>query len=154
MKIVLFLLSFVVGGCWEPLRYTSNDSGNDAGGDTDSDTDTDTDTGPPCGGVRVGGFCWYLGEKGNPCGVTCAGNGQYHEATRTFAGSAGTDENCKTVMAAIGGGISFFPNLIDGDGMGIGCFATTAGMVGRALTPATTRDAQSVYNLRACACTL
>lgn len=55
-----------------------------------------------CGGVEVGGYCWYLGAEGKNCDQVCVSHGGYHEATRTYAGSDGTDNNCIQVLDALG----------------------------------------------------
>jgi hypothetical protein len=64
---------------------------------------------PPCGGVRIGGHCWYLlsgdtnlAHVGKSCEWLCQSHGGYNEATRTYAGSDGTDANCTAVMNALG----------------------------------------------------
>ncbi len=69
-----------------------------AGGDGDGDGDGDSS----CGGVKVGGYCWYIGTMWIPCSSVCADRGGYHEATRTYAGSSGTDQNCWDVLTALG----------------------------------------------------
>jgi len=55
-----------------------------------------------CGGALVGGFCWYL-SNADSCTNTCASNGGYNEATKTYAGSSGSNANCKAVLDALGG---------------------------------------------------
>jgi hypothetical protein len=50
----------------------------------------------------VGGYCWYLSAHYRSCEQVCASYGGYHEATRTFAGSDGTDSNCWAVLSALG----------------------------------------------------
>jgi hypothetical protein len=50
-------------------------------------------------GVAVGGFCWFVGGTGADCNSTCAAQGRvYDEATRTYAGSDGTNANCEAVL--------------------------------------------------------
>jgi len=55
-----------------------------------------------CEGVEVGGYCWYLSIIGESCDNTCYSHGGYHEATRTYAGSQGTNTNCWEVLRALG----------------------------------------------------
>jgi hypothetical protein len=59
---------------------------------------------PPqrCGGVRVGGYCWYFGAQGQSCDEVCASHGGYHDATRFYAGSAGSNSQCIAVLDALG----------------------------------------------------
>ena len=92
----------------------------------------------------------------------CAFHGGYHDATRTYAGSDGTDSNCNQVLDALGA----LPDT-DGqltvytDGQGLGChvWEIALGTEGlraqwyRSLTP-TTPDAASAdpWIRRACAC--
>ena len=61
-------------------------------------------TKPPttCAGTWVGGYCWYFGAEGESCTEVCASHDGYHKATRTYAGSDGTDSNCYTVLSALG----------------------------------------------------
>jgi len=138
---------------------TGSSSATDTGtaGDTDTgtagDTDTDTGTGAPCGGVEVAGACWYLGDQGAPCGVVCAGRGGYSEATRTIAGSDGTDQQCAAVLVALGAGSLFLPGLVEPEPVGCCALASTGPhKLTRVSSPPTTRDGAAVYKLRACAC--
>jgi hypothetical protein len=56
-----------------------------------------------CPGVEVGGACWFLAGNFEDCNTTCVGAGlSYDEATRTYAGSDGTDEQCEEVLDALG----------------------------------------------------
>jgi len=59
---------------------------------------------PPehCAGTRVGGYCWYFGASGASCDEVCAPHGGYHDATRFYAGSAGTNRQCVDVLDALG----------------------------------------------------
>ncbi len=52
-----------------------------------------------CGGVLVGGYCWYQSAQMESCAETCASRGGYNEATNTFAGAAGSDANCIAVAS-------------------------------------------------------
>jgi hypothetical protein len=72
-------------------------------------------------GVNVGGYLWYLAKSPDSCETVCASHGGYHEATRTYAGSDGTNENCAAVLTALGA-----PHDADGvilaiDFGGLGC---------------------------------
>lgn len=51
-----------------------------------------------CDGATAGGHCWYLSEPGQTCDRLCLEYGGYDDATRTYAGSQGTDENCRFVL--------------------------------------------------------
>lgn len=72
--------------------------------DTKGEDDNGGTSVPPetCAGTWVGGYCWYLGAKGQSCDTVCASHGSYHEATRTYAGSHGTDSNCYAVLSDLG----------------------------------------------------
>lgn len=53
------------------------------------------------GGVEVGGNCWYAAEN-QSCSDVCASRGGCNlAATRDYAGSGGTDANCKSVLDAL-----------------------------------------------------
>lgn len=68
---------------------------------------------PPCSGVEVGGACWFLGKGSIDCDTTCVGvELAYDEATRTYAGSDGTDGQCEAVLDAlvvVSGGLNVGP---------------------------------------------
>ena len=56
------------------------------------------------GGVKVDGNCWFLGGRSQSCtdvctsiGATCDDEG----ATRHYAGSGGSAQNCETVLTAL-----------------------------------------------------
>jgi hypothetical protein len=58
-----------------------------------------------CGGVVVGGFCWYVSDKNRNCTDKCALHGGCNLAgTRDYAGSGGTDAQCLEVLGALGYG--------------------------------------------------
>src|SRR6185369_12318078 len=51
-----------------------------------------------CPGKNFGGSCWRFGAQGASCTDTCANVGMsYDSATKTFAGSDGTAENCSAL---------------------------------------------------------
>jgi len=67
------------------------------------------------GGVLVGGACWYAGAAGADCDTTCGGLGlAYDEATRTYAGSDGSDANCIEVLDAL----AFPGDVVENSGPG------------------------------------
>lgn len=78
----------------------------------------------PCE-VTQGGLCWYRGAVGSSCNDTCAAAGRYYDdATRTFAGSDGTNSNCAALAAAYGKsgattGSGFSPLYVS---EGLGCY--------------------------------
>ncbi len=90
-------------------------------------TPTHTATRPPaCGGTEVRGYCWYVGAENASCDAVCAPHGGYHKATRTFAGSDGSPQNCRSLLKALRVPLdNFFPTTQGG----IGCFIlrTTSG---------------------------
>jgi hypothetical protein len=102
-------------------------------------------------GVDVGGACWFLGETGQSCTEVCDGVGfPYDEATRTYAGSEGTDEHCEQVLAALGAlGAPPFP--IDCSPDGLGCVRESGSQDSFRCTDPTTADAGD-SGMRACAC--
>lgn len=73
-----------------------------------------------CGGVQVGGFCWYFGADSASCDDVCSSHGGYHDATRSFAGSDGSPVSCRNVLDAMGLVVDDFYETKQG---GIGCFA-------------------------------
>lgn len=125
-----------------------------AADDTGVDDGAVDDAGPTsCGGVMVGGSCWYLGaDETWTCTRVCAAHGGYDEATRTCAGSGGTNANCDDVLDALGmryRGVS----TLTGSGVGIGClFMATANVRYRVADTPTTPDATYILSRRACAC--
>lgn len=104
--------------------------------------------------ASVGGGCWYYG-LGMSCDDICDFVGlRYSEATRTFAGSDGTNANCDAVLAGLG-----LPGADDADcttiGIdGFGCFfpAEVGPPSIRCTDPPTTSSAGHVNADRACAC--
>jgi hypothetical protein len=105
-----------------------------------------SDMAPPgCGGVTVGGYCWYYGSNGQSCDTVCATHGLYNAATDTYAGSGGTSGNCLAVLNALGA-----PGSTINVGIGsMGC-AVLSGT--RLRYNATTSSASDVSVSRACAC--
>ena len=119
--------------------------------------DTPTATPTPCGsgGASVGGFCWYFGAEGASCDTTCAAVGATCDsATITFAGSEGTDENCQSVLTALGVTADFGGSSPCPSGVGCGFLPGTVALAGRCPAPPTTCEAAEVaFGVqRACAC--
>lgn len=102
-----------------------------------------------CAGASVGGYCWYLGSSGQSCTAVCAAHGGYHSATRSYAGSDGTDARCTAVLNALGYDGS--PVTRGWTSYGVGC-----GYSGRAIRYAapytTTAGATAPGRQRVCAC--
>lgn len=75
-----------------------------------------------CDGLLVEDYCWYLGAQGQSCDVVCASHGGYDEATRTYAGSEGSNSNCYTVLAAVGAPVGYSDNVTtESNWAGLGC---------------------------------
>jgi hypothetical protein len=101
------------------------------------------------GGQLLGGACWFVGAEGDTCTEVCASHElRYDSATRTYAGSDGSDANCTAVLNALG---------ISGSttgavwGVGLGCFVEYSGFRRDYGSP-TTADASHEDFRRACAC--
>lgn len=107
----------------------------------------DTSACVSCPGTAVGGACWYLGGPNQNCDTVCASHGMvYAEATKTYAGSAGTNVHCEEVLQALGAGSS---SATTANGSGLGCWASGSFRV-RDLNP--TLSSVSANLNRACAC--
>jgi hypothetical protein len=112
-------------------------------------TSTSTTTLPDCN--VIAGACWYLGALAASCDDTCAAESRvYDDATRTFAGSDGTDANCSGVMSVFGIVDDVFPFT---PGPGLGCWYSSLDGVIRSLAPSTS-SAANANARRACACSL
>lgn len=115
-------------------------------------------SGMPCDGERIGRACWWFGGNGESCDEVCDGKGGYLDATRTYAGSGGSDLHCGAVMEAIdplhasGDPVTAVPEL--NENMTVGCGsdymeeATTYRVFGRH----TDGPSSLEYFRRACAC--
>lgn len=56
----------------------------------------------PCGGISIGGYCWYLAQTAKSCDFTCASYGGANLiGTRDYTGSGGTAANCGAVSSAL-----------------------------------------------------
>jgi len=98
------------------------------GGNADDNQSSATKE-PVCGGAKFADACWYLAAIGQSCAELCASHGGYSEATRTVAGSEGTDTNCVAVMDLVGAPPdrnSFDGNISDGAAGPCGCHITDA----------------------------
>jgi hypothetical protein len=125
---------------------------------TTSTSSTTSTTLPTCpsGGRRVGGVCWYLANtSAQNCNDVCAGVGlTYDDATRTFAGSAGTLANCEAIFDT-GGVITVFATDETSCSTARGCAHVPQDGyidVRRCVSPATTAGATGDTAHRACAC--
>nr|MDJ0767129.1 hypothetical protein [Myxococcota bacterium] len=138
------------------VTVVETDTDSDTEIDTDTEVDTDSDTGPACGGLEMGGFCWYFGEDGQSCDAVCADHGGYHEATRTYAGSDGTNAQCNDLLTAFGAAATFTDDgyFEQAEGIGIGC-SEYEKSERRRITAPTTDDISYVWGYRrVCACNL
>ncbi len=101
------------------------------------------------GGVKVSDYCWYAGASNEHCDTVCGNVGLiYDPATRSFAGSDGTNSNCQEVLDALGlgsGSVSTTSN-------NRGCQFRSSNNTRYRGTQATTSSGRSSGYLRACAC--
>jgi hypothetical protein len=82
----------------------------------------------------------------------CATHGGYNEATRTYAGSEGTNAHCQAVLDALGapGGAV---GTLGGTGKGVGCvYMTAVDERYRIADMPTTPNDVYTWCRRACAC--
>ncbi len=133
---------------------------------------------PACGGVSIGGYCWYAGARAQSCTTVCSGRGGVNiTGTRNYAGSGGAAGNCYAVAAALGLSNSPGGNLsggscttgnttigIGGSPTGLGCMQTENSWfpgfftIVHCSSPTTTASALGVGNQynshvrRVCAC--
>lgn len=109
------------------------------------------------GGAEAGGSCWFLSPAGSSCSAACSAAGlSYDDATRTYAGSDGTNSQCDEVLTAL----TFVGGLPSSDSscvVGVGCstlinpFPTPPDAV-RCTSPATDAGSSAPAVVRACAC--
>jgi hypothetical protein len=103
----------------------------------------------PCTGYEYAGACWFT-DLGLSCDAICANQGLvYSEATRTVAGSDGTNADCQALINAFGIVEPFNPDYSCGDGFG--CAADDA-VSARCATPVTNASASCSTCDRICAC--
>jgi len=108
-----------------------------------------------CGGVKVGGYCWYYGNDGQSCATVCSARGGYNSATQSYAGNTGTNANCNTVLTALaaGGGTSTADSMCNAGLEYAGCvIEVTFVLRGRCTNAATNASAAVAGYRRACAC--
>lgn len=115
-------------------------------------------TPPACSkGVEVSGSCWFLGDWGQSCTQVCsAQGGSYDDATRTYAGSDGSDANCTSVLSALNVQPAQFSydNDCSYGAVGCGLRDNGGGYFWRRCGNSTTADANDGSTQRACACKL
>ena len=127
----------------------------DPGGLTSAGT-TSIDVFPPfaCDGAAVSGNCWWFGQNGQTCDQVCADHGGYNVATRTYAGSDGTNAQCDQVITAlIPFGAINDPSGAENQSGALGCaqdFSGTAFTIRH--IGGTTSSASGAGIRRACAC--
>jgi hypothetical protein len=101
------------------------------------------------GGVEVGGFCWFASVIKQSCNQACgAVNLQYDDATRTYAGSDGTNQQCAAVLDPLGLLFTAVNPVPCSEGAGCGADALSL----RCVAPATTATSTIPGFNRACAC--
>ncbi|MDJ0766559.1 MAG: hypothetical protein QNJ97_26530 [Myxococcota bacterium] len=107
-----------------------------------------------CGGLEVDEFCWYFGQAGLSCDTVCADHGGYHEATRTYAGSNGTNAQCNDLLTAFGAASTFTTDgtFEEGEGQGLGCAEWDNSQRWRTIDPPTDSGGSSSAYRRVCAC--
>jgi len=108
---------------------------------------------PPCRGVDVGGYCWYLGSVNQSCTTVCASRGYYHTATGLYAGWVGTESQCQDVLTALGETSNTVGSSTCGLGLGCGVNTGTTSPGYFRCTEDTTADDAAADFRRACACT-
>lgn len=110
-----------------------------------------------CGGVSVGGYCWYKGTAypfdGESCDTVCTGHGGCNlTGTKDYAGSGGSTANCTAVLNAL----SIAGSASDAAlGAGMGCSVWNFGLGGnnyRDTSATTTCGAGTSGTQRVCAC--
>ncbi|MBM9593931.1 hypothetical protein [Roseitranquillus sediminis] len=102
-------------------------------------------------GEEVGGQRWFYGAYGQSCDAVCSGESLYYdEATRSYAGSDGTNANCVAVLYALGAtGTTVSTYSFTAAGCGY-----SSSLSSRFRMTVATRSAQSSGTARrACACT-
>jgi hypothetical protein len=137
--------------------------------DVDSGQCVNRDQTCPEGTTPLVGACWVMsalhigGQPGvaESCDAACARLGlAYDVATRSIAGSDGTDANCEAVLRALDWGYTLaLPSADCRSGRGgAGCFVDVMLLeggwpgAGRCATPATDPSSSDPWQTRACAC--
>ncbi len=108
-----------------------------------------------CAGTLVGGYCWYAGPNvgsfGTPksCTQVCLSYGGVDMVgTKDYAGSSGTDAQCKSVLTALGLGSG---NLWFLSASNMGCYLSGTRRYRNTATT-TAGAASGIGSRRACAC--
>lgn len=130
---------------------TTHSAAINVGGMTDTWSVTTIAT-PPCAGVSVGGYCWYKSASNKSCDDACVTHAGCDLAgTRDYAGSAGSNANCLSVLDALGGtGAGAVSD--SGFVFGTGCAWDGSNQRFPATSPATNCNAYANNTYRACAC--
>jgi hypothetical protein len=102
-----------------------------------------------CGGVEIGGACWYRSGTGQSCKSLCSAHGGYDSATKSYAGSGGSDTKCQSVLDALGLGKGKVNTM---SGKGYGCFLNSTSSTRIRDKKGTDEGASSTGVVRACAC--
>jgi hypothetical protein len=110
-------------------------------------TEAEIQSAPTCSGVEIAGACWYKGDPGESCTDVCQDHGGYNDATLNFAGSNGTLDQCKEVLAGLSMQYLTTSTLV---GTGTGC--SMLALVALLSPGPTTADAKAQLYSRACAC--
>lgn len=109
-----------------------------------------------CDAVIVGAQCWHYGGSNQSCDDVCASYDGYNAATRTYAGSGGTNANCAAVLDALGapgGGVSTVGGGLSGAQRYAGCQYDDGKAAERLRGTDLTESDRALNNhLRACAC--
>jgi hypothetical protein len=93
---------------------------------------------------------WYLGASDQSCSDVCSAHSlAYDSATATYAGSGGSEANCKTQLDALGASGSSVTGASCPDGFG--CAVVGSSRL-RCSSPATNATAHFSNYARACAC--
>lgn len=69
--------------------------------DDDDSTSPTAPTALTCNGMKMAGYCWYVGVLGESCTETCADHGGVTDGHLVYTGTAGSLENCMTVGFAL-----------------------------------------------------
>jgi hypothetical protein len=110
---------------------------------------------PSCAaGLSFGGACWFPGGLSESCDQVCSGEGLvYDDATRTVAGSDGSDANCLAILNLFSFPSPFVGGVACDPGFGVGCSSMPIEFVSaRCTSPPTTADASVANLVRICAC--
>ena len=115
-----------------------------AGNTTDVDPISFTINTSVCGGVTIGGSCWYLGSSGASCTTTCTNHGGVNSATSSYIN--GSQARCGEVLDALGGAND---STVSTGFSGFGCYQKGGSYY---LGRSTSYGANYFGKERACAC--